>query len=65
MYYKHVKQRRPGGDESAARYERREDMEEMSSANEMLLRAILELIDKCNTMEELRESVKRILNDDK
>ncbi len=40
-------------------------MEEMSSANEMLLRAILELIDKCNTIEELRESVKRILNDDK
>lgn len=28
---------------------------------EALLRAILELIDKCETMEELRESVERIM----
>ena len=28
---------------------------------EMLLRAILELIDKCETLEELRESVRKIL----
>ncbi len=35
-------------------------MEEMATA-EMLLRAILELIDKCETLEELRESVRKIL----
>ena len=29
-----------------------------------LLRAILELIEKCKTIEELRESVKRIMADD-
>lgn len=28
-----------------------------------LLRAILELIDKCESLEELRESVNRIMND--
>ena len=33
-------------------------------ANEYLLRAILELIEKCHTIEELRESVKRILKDE-
>ncbi len=27
-----------------------------------LLKAILELIDKCSSLEELRESVKRIIN---
>ena len=27
--------------------------------------AILELIEKCETLEELRESVKRIMNDEK
>lgn len=36
--------------------------EEMSFA-EHLLRAILELIEKCKTLEELRESVARILKD--
>lgn len=36
--------------------------EELSFA-EHLLRAILELIKKCKTLEELRESVARILND--
>ena len=38
-------------------------MDEMSNVSEYLLRAILELIDKCETIEELRESVKRILKD--
>lgn len=28
-----------------------------------LLKAILELIEKCNTLDELRESVKRIMNE--
>lgn len=31
---------------------------------EALLRAVLELIDKCDTLDELRESVKRIVGDD-
>lgn len=30
--------------------------------SEALLKAILELIDKCESLEELRESVKRIMN---
>ena len=30
---------------------------------EALIRAILELIDKCETIEELRESVKRIMQE--
>ena len=41
------------------------NLEEMATATESLLRAILELISKCNTLEELRESVKRIMGDDK
>lgn len=36
-------------------------MEEMN-VTEALLRAILELIEKCETIEELRVSVKKILN---
>lgn len=36
----------------------------MANVSEYLLRAILELIQKCQTIEELRESVKRILKDD-
>ena len=40
--------------------EGREDMDE-TKTTEALLRAILELIDKCKTIEELRESVKRII----
>lgn len=38
----------------------------MDGANttEALLRAILELIEKCKTLEELRESVKRIVKDE-
>ena len=36
------------------------EMDEMKTT-EALLRAILELIDKCKTIEELRDSVKRIM----
>lgn len=36
----------------------------MANVSEYLLRAILELMEKCQTMEELEESVKRILKDD-
>lgn len=39
-------------------------MDEMTTA-EMLVRAILELIAKCETLEELRESVKQIVGDEK
>lgn len=38
--------------------------EKMATATEQLLRAILELINKCDTLEELRESVRRILKED-
>jgi hypothetical protein len=37
-------------------------MNEMQ-VTEALLRAILELIEKCDTLEEVRESVKRIMNE--
>ena len=37
-------------------------MNEMQ-VTEALLRAILELIERCDTLEELRESVKRIMNE--
>lgn len=37
-------------------------MIELNTA-EALLRAILELIEKCDTLEELRESVKRIMGE--
>ena len=36
-------------------------MKDMATNPEYLLRAIIELIDKCKTLEELRESVDRIL----
>ena len=39
-------------------------MDEMN-VTEALLKAILELIEKCDTLEELRESVKRIMNEEK
>ena len=39
-------------------------MNEMN-VTEALLSAILELIAKCETLEELRESVKRIMSDEK
>lgn len=37
-------------------------MDEMN-VTEALLKAILELIEKCDTLEEVRESVKRIMNE--
>lgn len=37
-------------------------MERKSSDALYLLRAVLELIDKCETLDELREAVRRILN---
>ena len=37
-------------------------MDEMN-VTEALLKAILELIEKCDTLEELRESVRRIMNE--
>ena len=37
-------------------------MNEMN-VTEALLKAIVELIEKCETLEELRESVKRIMNE--
>lgn len=40
-----------------------EGLDEMANVSEYLLRAILELIAKCKTIEELRESVERILKD--
>lgn len=39
-------------------------MTEMN-VTQALLKAILELIEKCETLEELRESVKRIMDDEK
>ena len=33
------------------------------NVTEALLKAILELIEKCNSLEELRESVKRIMKE--
>ena len=39
-----------------------EEMEDMNTT-EALLRAILELIAKCDTLEELRESVKKIMGE--
>lgn len=39
-----------------------EEMNEMNTT-EALLRAILELIAKCETLEELRESVKKIMGE--
>ena len=39
-------------------------MDDMATA-EMLLRAILELINKCKDIDELREAVKRISKDDR
>lgn len=41
-----------------------EGMNEMN-VTQALLKAILELIEKCETLEELRERVKRIMSDEK
>ena len=39
-----------------------EDLNDMN-VTEALLKAIIELIEKCKTLEELRESVKRIMDE--
>lgn len=38
-------------------------MEEMATTSEYLLRLVLELIDKCETLEELREAVENVLGE--
>lgn len=38
-----------------------EVMNEMANTTDCLLRAILELIDKCDSLDELKQSVQRIL----
>lgn len=48
-----------------ASYERREDMDEMATNTEYILRMVLELIDKCKTLDELREAVKAVLDETK
>lgn len=40
-------------------------MHEVPTNNEYLLRAILEIIEKSKTLDEVRESVKKILNEGK
>lgn len=42
-----------------------EEMDEMPTTTEYILRMVLELIDKCKTLEELREAVKNVLNEAK
>lgn len=56
MYYIDVRQRRKPLTKGS------EVMNEMN-VTQALLKAILELIEKCDTLEELRESVKRIMNE--
>ena len=46
-------------------YGRREDMDEMATNTEYILRMVLELIDKCKTLDELREAVKAVLDETK
>lgn len=38
-------------------------MEEMPTNTEYVLRLVLELIDKCESLDELREAVKKVLDD--
>ena len=40
-------------------------MDEMATNTEYILRMVLELIDKCKTLEELREAVKAVLDEAK
>ncbi len=42
-----------------------EEMDEMATNTEYILRMVLELIDKCQTLEELRESVRKVLDEAK
>lgn len=37
-------------------------MDEMPTTTEYILRMVLELIEKCETLEELREAVKNVLS---
>ena len=37
----------------------------MATNTEYILKMVLELIDKCETLEELRESVKNVLSEEK
>lgn len=41
------------------------NMDEMATNTEYILRMVLELIDKCKTLEELREAVKAVLDESK
>lgn len=41
------------------------DMDEMATNTEYILRMVLELIDKCSSLDELRESVKAVLDETK
>lgn len=38
-------------------------MNEVATTTEYILKLILELIDKCKTLEELREAVRKVLDD--
>ncbi len=38
-------------------------MEDMAANTEYILKLILELIEKCNTLEELRQAVKNVLGE--
>ena len=40
-------------------------MDEMPTNTEYILRMVLELIDRCKTLEELREAVKNVLDEAK
>ncbi len=38
-------------------------MDDMATNTEYILRMVLELIDKCRSLDELRESVKKVLDE--
>ncbi len=40
-------------------------MEDLATNTEYILKFVLELIDKCKSLEELRESIKKILEENK
>ena len=58
MYYITVRQR------GQAPLTKGSEVMKTASVTEYLLKAILELIEKCHSIEELRESVKRILSEE-
>ena len=41
-----------------------EGLEDLANSNEYILRMVLELIDKCESLQELRKSVKNVLDDE-